>query len=118
MGNTSLSVSRMGISGHYALPERGFAEALERGINAYFWEPIYMSQSRFFKPLSKQAKSDLVMCCGTFEASAHGLRRDLERALAAMDLEQIQVFYRAATDLGVLWEVPPGGPEEVGCAAD
>ena len=93
LGNTSLSVSRMGISGHYALPERGFAEALERGINAYFWEPIYMSQSRFFKPLSKQAKSDLVMCCGTFEASAHGLRRDLERALAAMDLEQIQVFY-------------------------
>ena len=93
LGNTSLEVSRMGISGHYALPERGFAEALERGINAYFWEPIYLSQSRFFKPLSKQVKSDLVMCCGTFEATAHGLRRDLERALEAMDLEQIQVFY-------------------------
>ena len=93
LGNTSLSVSRMGISGHYALPERGFAEALDRGINHYFWEPIYLSQSRFFKPLSKDRKAGLVMCAGTFESTARGLRRDIERALRSMALEQIQVFY-------------------------
>lgn len=93
LGHTRLQVSRMGVSGHYALPERGFARALERGINTFFWEPIYLSQTRFFKPLSKQMKSDLVMCCGTFEATPKGLRRDVEKALRAMNLEQIQVFY-------------------------
>lgn len=93
LGSTRLRVSRVGVSGHYALPERGFARALERGVNTFFWEPIYLSQTRFFKPMSKQRKSELVMCCGTFEATPKGLRRDVEKALRAMELEQIQVFY-------------------------
>lgn len=93
LGQTGLSVSRMGISGHYMLPEQGFALALERGINTFFWEPIYLSQTRFFKETSRSLKASLVTSCGTFESSAKGMRRDIERALRAMDLEQIQVFY-------------------------
>jgi len=93
LGDSGLEVTRMGISGHYALPERGFAEAMERGITTYFWEPIYLSQSRFFKSLPGAQKADVVMCCGTFEASAEGMRRDIERALRDMELERIAVFY-------------------------
>lgn len=93
LGNTSLMVSKMGISGHYMLPEDGFAQALDRGINTFFWEPIYLSQTRYFKSISRARKAELVTCCGTFEASAKGMRRDIERALKSMDLEQLQVFY-------------------------
>lgn len=93
LGNTSLKVSRMGISGHYMLPEEGFAMALDLGINAFFWEPIYLSQTRYFKSISRARKAELVTCCGTFEASPKGMRRDIERALKSMDLEQLQVFY-------------------------
>ncbi len=93
LGPTGLEVSRMGITGHYNLPESGFAEALERGINLYFWEPIYVSQTRSFAPLSPQAKSDLVVCAGTFEATAKGLRKDVEGALRAMKLERLGVFF-------------------------
>ena len=93
LGATGLKVSRMGISGHYALPERGFACAMDHGINTYFWEPIYQSQTRFFAPMSLQDKSELVMCCGTFEADPRKVRKDVERALKEMNLEQIQVFY-------------------------
>jgi aryl-alcohol dehydrogenase-like predicted oxidoreductase len=75
------------------LPERGFAEALERGVDLYFWEPIYLTQTRFFASLPKSKKSKTTMCCGTFEASVRGLRRDVEKALKAMGLEQIGVFF-------------------------
>ena len=93
LGPTRFEVARMGISGHYALPERGFEEAFERGIRLYFWEPIYLTQTRFFASLPPSKKSDVAMCCGTFEASVRGLRRDVEKALRAMGLEQLGVFF-------------------------
>ncbi len=93
LGPTEFEVGRMGISGHYALPERGFAEAFERGVRLYFWEPIYLTQTRFFASLSPDKKSCVTMCCGTFEASVRGLRRDVEKALKVMGLERLGVFF-------------------------
>jgi len=52
LGQTGLQLSPLGLSGHYGLPEEGFAHALDAGVNLFFWEPNYNTQTRFFQALS------------------------------------------------------------------
>src|SRR5262249_8877129 len=37
LGRTGLQVAPLGLSGRYRLPEAGFAEAVEAGVNLFFW---------------------------------------------------------------------------------
>ncbi len=92
LGRTGLRVSRLGISGHYGLPEEGYARAVEAGVNLFFWEAEYVAQTRFFERLTPAARAPLVTVCGTFEADPKAIRRDLERALKAQRVEAIGVF--------------------------
>jgi len=91
-GKTGLFLSRLGISGHYGLCERGYHEALDAGVNLFFWEPDYHEQSSCFRGFSAQKKSGLYVTCGTFEAEPKGIRRDIERVLRAMKLERVGIF--------------------------
>jgi aryl-alcohol dehydrogenase-like predicted oxidoreductase len=92
LGQTGLWVSPLGISGHYGLPEDGYARAIDAGVNLFFWEPNYHAQTRFFGQLTADQKDSLVTVCGTFEAEPKAILRDLENALRMQSLEQIKVW--------------------------
>lgn len=92
LGQTGLSVSPLGISGHYGLPEEGFARAVDAGINLFFWEPEYQRQTAFMKSLPLSQREALVTTCGTFEASPEAVLRDLHRALRLLGVEQIKLW--------------------------
>ena len=92
LGKTGLQVSPMGISGSYGLPPEGYFQAMDTGINLFFWEPGYTHMERAFGALPPAVRASLVVVCGTFEAEPQRIRRDVERALKAMSLETIPLF--------------------------
>jgi aryl-alcohol dehydrogenase-like predicted oxidoreductase len=85
-------VAPLGLSGRYGLPEAGFRLAVEAGVNLYFWEPGYSTQTRFFQGLSASAKDRLVVVAGSFAATPAAVRRDLEDAMRQLRVGRLGVF--------------------------
>jgi aryl-alcohol dehydrogenase-like predicted oxidoreductase len=92
LGRTGLVVSPLGLSGRHELPERGFREAIEAGINLFFWEPTYRRQTRCWQQLSASAKEPLVVVAGSFAVDARSVREDLEQALHLLHVPRVGVF--------------------------
>lgn len=91
-GPDGFLVPPLGLSGHYGLPAEGFTYAVERGANLLFWEPNYQTLTEFSQRLSSQVRNQLHYIVGTFEAEPERIRRDVERALRALQIEQIRLF--------------------------
>jgi HEAT repeat protein len=85
-------VAPLGLSGHYGLPMDGFARALEAGVNLLFWEPGYLTLTRFAARLSAAERRSLFFLSGTFEADGKRIRRDVERALRHLGIDQLAIF--------------------------
>lgn len=85
-------VSPLGISGHYGLPVEGFQVAMEAGVNFLFWEPNYQTLTEFLGKISPGDRNAVYVVAGTFEASPHRIRKDVERVLAKLPIERIAVF--------------------------
>jgi HEAT repeat protein len=85
-------VAPLGISGHYGLPVEGFVRALEAGVNLLFWEPGYLTLTRFVARLSAAERRSLCFLTGTFEADGKRIRRDVEGALRHLGIEQLAIF--------------------------
>ncbi|MDB5312465.1 MAG: repeat protein [Gemmataceae bacterium] len=85
-------VSPLGVSGHYGLPVEGFARAAEQGVNLFFWEPNYATLTRFMTRLAPSERRQLSLLAGTFEADGAKVRKDAERALRNLKLDQLGVF--------------------------
>jgi aryl-alcohol dehydrogenase-like predicted oxidoreductase len=92
LGRGGPPVAPLGLSGRYGLPEAGFRLAVEAGVNLFFWEPGYSTQTRFIQGLSASAKERLVVVAGTFAATPAAVRRDLEDALRQLRLERLGCF--------------------------
>jgi aryl-alcohol dehydrogenase-like predicted oxidoreductase len=92
LGSARLPVSAIGVSGHYGLPEAGFARAIERGVNLFFWEPNYDTLTRFTSGLAASDRRPMHFIAGTFEADADAIRRDAERALRRLKIERLALF--------------------------
>lgn len=105
LGRTGLSVSPLGLSGRYGLPERGFRAALEGGINLFFWEPGYDTQTRCWQRLAPSLRDKQVVVAGSFAADPRTVRRDLEQTLRSLRLERLGVFL-------LFWVRSPGRLEE------
>lgn len=91
-GDLKIPVSRMGLSGHYRLPEQGFALALDCGINLTFWEPNYDTMTRFFRSLSAEKRSRVHVIAGSFAADAKSIRADVERTLRSLRVDCLTLF--------------------------
>ena len=83
---------RLAVSGHYLLPTEQFAVAFDAGIDSFFWESNYGTFNRFVKRLSVKNRSRLRMITGTFEAEPRLIRKDIDRALRLLHVEQLDVF--------------------------
>ncbi len=105
LGRTGLAVSPLGLSGRYSLPERGFREAMDAGVNLFFWEPGYHTQTRVWQRLPSAMKERLVVVAGSFQADARLIRRDLESALRTLRIERLAVFL-------LFWVRSPGRLDE------
>jgi hypothetical protein len=92
IGPARLLVSRIGISGHYGLPVEGFVRAVEAGVNLLFWEPGYQTLTGFDGRLPASLRGSLHFVAGTFEATAERVRKDVERALRVLQIEQLRIF--------------------------
>ena len=92
LGPERLRVSRMGISGHYLLPAKGFVRAAEAGVNWFFWEPNYTTLTEFSTRISPAERRQFHMVAGTFEAEGKRIRTDVERAIRMLKVEQLGLF--------------------------
>ncbi len=92
LGQGRLRVSRLGISGHYLLPTEGFVRAAEAGVNWFFWEPNYSTLTAFIVKLAPEIRRQFHIVAGTFEAEGKRIRKDVERALRMLKIEQLSLF--------------------------
>jgi HEAT repeat protein len=91
-GKMGVTVSALGISGHYGLPVQGFQRAVEAGVNLLFWEPNYATLTEFAGRLSATGRGALHFIAGTFEADGRRVERDAERALRQLKVERLSLF--------------------------
>jgi aryl-alcohol dehydrogenase-like predicted oxidoreductase len=92
LGRDGVTVSVVGISGHYGLPVEGFVRAVEAGVNLMFWEPNYRTMTEFFGRVSPADRAAVHLVAGTFEADGERVRRDAERALRSLRVERLDLF--------------------------
>ncbi len=92
LGDQGPLVSRVGLSGHYRLPEEGFERAMRAGVNLMFWESSYQTMTNFVTRLRRRDRACLHFVTGTFEAEEIRIRRDAERTLRNLGIERLDVF--------------------------
>ena len=85
-------VSRIGISGHYGLPPKGYAKAAAEGVNLFFWEPGYSSMTAFCQGIAGHVREQLHFIGGTFKANSKGVRDDVHRMLKHLKLDRVSLF--------------------------
>ncbi len=90
LGETGMLVAPLGISGAHDLPLSQLERAREAGVNLFFWEPEYRSLEALIA--NDARKEDLVVVCGTYEADAKTIERDIDRALRRLKLDTLGVM--------------------------
>jgi aryl-alcohol dehydrogenase-like predicted oxidoreductase/HEAT repeat protein len=89
LGTTGLLLPPLVVSGAHEPSLAALSFAASRGASAFFWEPRHRTLSRF---LADRHRQPLTVLAGSFEASAAGIRRDVERALRRLRRERIELF--------------------------
>jgi aryl-alcohol dehydrogenase-like predicted oxidoreductase/HEAT repeat protein len=89
LGTTGLAVAPLGLSGAQALPEAAFRTARAAGVNLFFWEPSYLTLTRF---LRRERRQELVLVAGSFHAERGAIEADVERALRRLRTDHLDVF--------------------------
>ena len=92
LGDGTMPVSRVGISGHYQLPVEGFTRAAEAGVNWFFWEPNYTTLTTFSERLRPADRRDFRFVAGTFEADPRRVVQDAERAIRTLGVDRLGLF--------------------------
>lgn len=96
LGRTGLKVSRMGLGGAYGIPAEGVVTALERGLNYFFWSPDWPGLTEGLRRLIPGQRSQMVIAAGTRNRTWPEVRQDLERYLATLGTDYLDVFQFAA----------------------
>lgn len=103
LGRSGLLVSPLGLSGAHELQQPALAQALDAGVNLFFWEPGYINLGRFLRARRRE-RERLVIVAGTFHADPAGIERDLHAALRSLRTDRIDVYLlfwaRSAARLG------------------
>lgn len=92
LGPKKIITAPLAISGQYSLEHRGFSQAIEAGVNLFFWEPGYSTLTDFTTGLESSIRQKLHFIAGTFEANPKRVRSDVERTLRNLRIEHISFF--------------------------
>jgi HEAT repeat protein len=91
LGRTGISVAPLGISGVYQLPADSFDYAFNLGANLFFWEPHYLTLSRYIR-MHHRSRPGMVIAAGTFGGSPRAIRKDVETALRRLRTDYLDLF--------------------------
>ncbi|MDB4992857.1 MAG: repeat protein, partial [Myxococcaceae bacterium] len=80
-------VSPLAVSGAAELPVPVFFEAMDAGCNLFFWEPRYRTLGTALRE-----RPEAHVIAGSYEASARGIVRDVDRALSRLGRDTLDVF--------------------------
>ncbi len=80
------------LSGRYPMPARLLDEALDHGVDLFFWEPTYEALGHHLVHLAPARRRALTVVAGSFQASGAAIRRDVERTLRTLRLDVLPVF--------------------------
>jgi aryl-alcohol dehydrogenase-like predicted oxidoreductase len=84
---TGIELSALAVSGVGNLSTEAYAEALDAGCNAFFWEPRYHALGRM---LSRKREARII--AGTYHASERAIVSDVERSLRRLRRDALDVF--------------------------
>lgn len=95
LGRSGISVSRLGLAGSYGIDADGTERAFhELGVRYFFVTPRMRGMFEGVRRLIKSGHRDeLVIATGANVPTGFGVRRALDKALAAFDVEYIDVFH-------------------------
>ncbi|WP_248342987.1 aldo/keto reductase [Anaeromyxobacter paludicola] len=84
---------RLGLSASYGLDEAGIREALDRGMNYVFWNPMAKKLTRVLREVARTRREELILATGpTFGFLPGSLRKRVERALTVLGTDYLDVF--------------------------
>lgn len=87
------TVHRLGLAVNYGIDERGFAAALERGLNYVFWGKGQRAlRDTFREALRKDRERYVVVTGATFGYTRGAIRRSAERMLKVLGTDYLDVF--------------------------
>ena len=89
-GASGVTTTPLVISGAFDLQPGSLRFAAEHGITTYFWEPAYAGLTRFLRGRRERARSQVVT--GTYHADARSIEKDVDRALARLRRDVIDVY--------------------------
>ena len=87
LGATGMELPALAVSGVGNLATDAYAEALDAGCNAFFWEPRYHALGRM---LSRKREARII--AGTYHASERAIVSDVERSLRRLRRDALDVF--------------------------
>jgi diketogulonate reductase-like aldo/keto reductase len=91
LGATGLEVSALALSGAYQLPVASLREAHAAGVNLFFWEPRYLTLTRFVRE-QRCRRAELVLAAGSFGGSPAAVEADLDTALRRLRTDHLDLF--------------------------
>jgi aryl-alcohol dehydrogenase-like predicted oxidoreductase len=91
LGRSGVAVSPLGLSGAYQLPVPALVDAVAAGVNLFFWEPHYLSLTRFLRE-QRRLRQELVVVAGSFHGSEAAIRHDVETALRRLHTDRLDLF--------------------------
>jgi predicted aldo/keto reductase-like oxidoreductase len=92
LGRTDLEVSRMGLAGGYGLPREEFLRALKLGVDYFWWDAEWGEMTAALQSLSARKRKQIVIAAGSEKRDDSGMRRALEKSLAALGADYFDLY--------------------------
>ncbi|HVY44498.1 MAG TPA: aldo/keto reductase [Minicystis sp.] len=103
LGRTGLRVSRLGIGTSGGLTARDLGDALDRGVNYFYWGSLRKAAyGRAVRELARTRRDEMVVVVQSYTRAAFYMRRSLASALSKLGLDQADLLL-----LGWWNDVPP-----------
>ncbi|PRQ07197.1 aldo/keto reductase [Enhygromyxa salina] len=89
LGRTGIELAPLVISGALSPTPSSLAQAAERGVDTWFWEPRHANLTRFLRQPIRRGQQ---VIAGSFHADRRGLTHDLELARRRLQRDHIDLF--------------------------
>lgn len=103
LGRTGLRVGRIGVSTSAGLTARDVEEALDRGINYFYWGSLRKREfGEAVRQVARRRRDEMVIVVQSYTRAAFFMRPSVDRALSALGMDSCDLLL-----LGMWNETPP-----------
>jgi predicted aldo/keto reductase-like oxidoreductase len=82
----------MGVAGGYGLPSEEFLRAVEMGVDYFWWDAEWGEMTAALQSLSARQRKKIVIVAGSDKRNESGMRRALEKSLAALGANYFDLY--------------------------